>query len=120
MKTFLGKQYEAHNALADVRALQELFEDYCRCVAGLISLHSSIMSLNLPLNHLLRQKLFQLSHNFFFIENSLSLLRLNNFCKRYPDNGIRNVFSKPLSRKFVQAKDFLVYKCPHISQRLPK
>lgn len=24
MKTFLGKQYEAHNALADVRALQEL------------------------------------------------------------------------------------------------
>lgn len=34
VKTFLGKQYEAHNALADVRALQELFEDYCRCVAG--------------------------------------------------------------------------------------
>lgn len=26
VKTFLGKQYEAHNALADVRALQELFE----------------------------------------------------------------------------------------------
>lgn len=26
VKSFLGKQYEAHNALADVRALQELFE----------------------------------------------------------------------------------------------
>lgn len=119
MKTFLGKQYEAHNALADVRELQELFEDYCRCVAGLISLHSSIMSLNLPLNHLLRHKLFQLSHNFVVIKNSLSLLGLNNFRRRDPDNGIRNVFSEPLSRKFVQAKDFLVYKCPH-SQRLPK
>ncbi|XP_062592441.1 uncharacterized protein LOC134253872 [Saccostrea cucullata] len=26
VKTFLGKQYEAHNALGDVRALKELFE----------------------------------------------------------------------------------------------
>lgn len=26
VKTFLGKQYEAHNAQADVRALKELFE----------------------------------------------------------------------------------------------
>lgn len=72
------------------------------------------------LEPLIKTKVISTVTYFFFIENSLSLLRLNNFRRRYPDNGIRNVFSKPLSRKFVTVKDFLVYKCPRISQRLPK
>lgn len=98
VSTFVGKEYEAHNAIADVRALKELFELKLLTLCN----SSDVFTLNYytikkSLEPLVKAKVLSSMISKKLIANSLSLSKLEVIHKRDPHNGLRNVFCEPLS-----------------------
>ncbi|XP_056006937.1 DNA polymerase III PolC-type-like [Ostrea edulis] len=95
---FVGKHYEAHNAIADVKALKELFEVKLLTLCNA----SDVFTLNYytikkSLEPLVKAKVLSSMISKKLIANSLSLSKLEIIHKRDPHNGLRNVFCEPLS-----------------------
>lgn len=98
VKTFLGKQHEAHNALADVRALKELFEAKLLPFCGTVDVFTfDYYVIKFSLKPLIKTKPILTITLQKLIENLLSLPRLRIIYRRDPDNDIRNVFTEPVS-----------------------
>lgn len=112
VKTFLGKQYEAHNALADVSALQELFEAKLLPLCGTNDVFTfDYYAIKSSLEPLVKAKAISTVTSKKLIESFLSLPRLQIIHKRDPDNGIRNVFSEPLSGNLSKPR---ISKCTNV------
>lgn len=98
MNTFFGKQYETHNALTDVRALQELFEAILLSLCGSVDVFTfDYYVIQSSLEPLIKTKAISTVKSKKLIENCLDLPRLKIIHRRDPDNGIRNVFSEHVS-----------------------
>ncbi|KAK3090923.1 hypothetical protein FSP39_015740 [Pinctada imbricata] len=93
--TLLGIGYDAHNALADVKALRSLFEQKLSSQCGpddMFTVH--YYAARASLDPLLKDKIISPVIHKKLISNSLSLQRLRLIHRRDPHNGIRNVFSE--------------------------
>ena len=97
VKTFLGIAYEAHNALADVTSLQQLYlrkmKPSC-CSDDLFNF--DYYSCKLSLEPLVSQKVISAQTAQKLTLTSLNLSKLKLIHSRDQYNGIRNVFSEPL------------------------
>lgn len=103
MQTLLGEEYEAHNAMADVTSLEKLY--YSKLCLSDRTLCENIFYLSYytckeSLEPLLRCKVLSplmLRKLVVNVVNSLSLSHLRQIHTRDPENGIRNVFTEPLT-----------------------
>ncbi|KAK3084566.1 hypothetical protein FSP39_015570 [Pinctada imbricata] len=97
VKVFLGKTYEAHNALADVTSLQELFEQKLGANSKDLAdnvFQLSFYSVKSSLKPLLRKKVISIRTMKKLAQNLFSLAKLRRIHARDPQNGIRNAFSE--------------------------
>ncbi|XP_062590039.1 uncharacterized protein LOC134251653 [Saccostrea cucullata] len=98
VNTFIGKDYEAHNAIADVKALRELFEMKLLALCSANDVFTlNYYTIKKSLEPLVKAKIVSSMISKKLIANSLSLSKLVLIHKRDPHNGLRNVFSEPLS-----------------------
>ncbi|XP_062575762.1 protein PML-like [Saccostrea cucullata] len=98
VNTFIGKDYEAHNAIADVKALRELFEMKLLALCSANDVFTlNYYTIKKSLEPLVKAKIVSSMISKKLIANSLSLSKLVLTHKRDPHNGLRNVFSEPLS-----------------------
>ena len=92
VKTFVGKDYEAHNALADVKALKELFEMKLLVLCSAYDMFTlNYYNVKKSLEPLVKAKV--LSSMIFkkLVANSLSLSKFQKIHNRDPHNGLQNV-----------------------------
>lgn len=100
VQTLLGEEYEAHNAMADVTSLEKLY--YSKLCLSDRTLCENIFYLSYytckeSLEPLLRCKVLSALMLRKLVVNGLSLSHLRQIHTRDPENGIRNVFTEPLT-----------------------
>ena len=105
IKSILKIDYDAHNAVADVTSLQNLYEETMAAVASSKDVFTiSYYACKSSLNPLLKAKAIS-SQTLKKLENcSLSLSKLMCIHKRDPHNSTRNIFSE-----YIEGSKFCVY-----------
>lgn len=99
VQNLLGEDYEAHNAMADVTALEKLyFSKLCLFESAMCEniFYLSYYTCKESLEPLLKCKAVSASTLRKLVLNDLSLSKLQQIHTRDPENGIRSVFSEPM------------------------
>ena len=104
VKTFIGTDYEAHNALGDVKALQSLY--YAKIKLSVLELSSSLFPLQLcaysrTLKVLVDKKVISSAMKSKLAHSNLGLKELKLAHKRDPREGIDAIFSEPLGIRMI-------------------
>jgi DNA polymerase III epsilon subunit-like protein len=98
VSAFVGKDYEAHNAIADVKALKDLFDMKLFTLCNAYDMFTlNYYSVKKSLEPLVKAKVISSVISKKLILNSICLSKLKIIHRRDPHNGLRSVFSEPLS-----------------------